>query len=840
DVASATGNTYFTDRVANTALVTNADAYYSPGALITTAGTANTFPYKRLVDEAADNRTGVSNGGNPDGNFGADGWTRTELGTNKDGWTGGGVWHQGQTAGNVIALDKTAVAAAPFSLDVAVVAKYNDPRQGANATEKKAHRLPPATPDMTVFGYRMPHCSLDVEAVSFDSTSADFAPNAPSASILTFHVVDFDARATETTQVDLKDELDPTMVAIGEAGLPDFAVCIPGVLGDATFVDDWDPTTDVADDDTASGGDATPDSGKPADALCYTKSVSKVAGSGQTAGSYTGMARATDPEIANITDPFFVIELSGALAPLTTNIPTPISYQAFSVGMAAACTPPSAGIVSPSGTVGCAADPGVSFSVAYTGSPAVGYSWVFGGGAIPNTSTAPSPSVTLGAPGTYNGTVTVDNACGAPVVFNFSFTISSPWSRHLIDQDMVNTGRGWQSTAIIYNGNPMVIGMDVSATNTIQPRVSFATVPNPTSAAQWNSYFTTALPTTLALGVNGSYPTAHVVGGRLLILYKGDTNGLVCQVANASPTVPAAQTDWGAPYSVSGALSTAFHHGACISNGELIVTYRDGVNSDLYMQRATVNPPLVPANWTAPFIAHATPDLVGLYSEPVVHDNGIDTRVAVLYRNSTANTLLFTRATTSPPSNLAFTPPVIVDSDTPASGSQLGLYLDVETVPTGAGPRLAVVHSSGTGAPAGSVSYVRYAIANVQNPLAPADWTKFQLRPGIASGGNIFQPDMMIWNGKLVVGFTETQVAANTGEAWIARANTTTPNSLASFDFSLVDNTVNASVGVSANGAFCNMLQLGNGDLAMTYRFGQNYTVGGACVEFAHRDCPLP
>ncbi|MEO7995066.1 MAG: hypothetical protein ABI743_11760, partial [bacterium] len=104
DVPAAAGNTFFTDRVANTDLVVNADAYYSPGGLLTaTGGNANTFPYKTIVDEVTDNRTGVSNGGDVTGNFGADSWTRTELGTNHDGWTGMGIWHQGQTAKNSIA-----------------------------------------------------------------------------------------------------------------------------------------------------------------------------------------------------------------------------------------------------------------------------------------------------------------------------------------------------------------------------------------------------------------------------------------------------------------------------------------------------------------------------------------------------------------------------------------------------------------------------------------------------------------------------------------------------------------------------------------------------------------
>ncbi|MEO7992916.1 MAG: hypothetical protein ABI743_00830, partial [bacterium] len=51
DVPTATGNTYFSDVIANTSLVTNADAYFRPAGLLDVTGLANTFPYKVLVDE---------------------------------------------------------------------------------------------------------------------------------------------------------------------------------------------------------------------------------------------------------------------------------------------------------------------------------------------------------------------------------------------------------------------------------------------------------------------------------------------------------------------------------------------------------------------------------------------------------------------------------------------------------------------------------------------------------------------------------------------------------------------------------------------------------------------
>ncbi|MCG3152160.1 MAG: hypothetical protein GEEBNDBF_01453 [bacterium] len=332
--APASGNTYFTDRVANTSTVANPNAYYSPGGLISTTGTANTFPYRLLVDEQADARIGVSNGGDVTGNFGSDGWTRSEFGANNDGWTGFGFLHGGQKAQNTLSLNKSALGGG-FSLDAAVIAKYPDPRGGINATQKRANRLPPASPDASLFAYRMPHGALDVASIAVLPFDGAFGPNAVSAMDLRFHVVDWDARATETTESDLSLDASFTNVSQGESGAPTLAVCIPGVLGNASFTDDWDTGSTLQDDDSAYGGDAAQDSGRPGDALYYGKTVTKAAGSGQSAGIYTGMVRATDPETG------LVVGLDGSLTPLTVT-PLPVTYQSFTVTMGTVNLPPSA------------------------------------------------------------------------------------------------------------------------------------------------------------------------------------------------------------------------------------------------------------------------------------------------------------------------------------------------------------------------------------------------------------------------------------------------------------------------------------------------------------------
>ncbi|MCG3152164.1 MAG: hypothetical protein GEEBNDBF_01457 [bacterium] len=320
--APASGNTYFTDRVANTDLVANADAYFSPGGLLTTSGTANTYPYKQLVDESLDPRVGVSNGGDVTGNFGSDGWTRSEFGTGNNGWTGYGVMHQGQSVTNTMSLNKAALTGG-FSLDVSIIAVYNDPRGGATAAQKKANRLPPASPDASLFAYRMPHGALDAGKITVLPETAGFIANTISAQTMSFHVEDWDARATESAEADLANDSSFTNVAQGESGTPTLDVCIPDVLGDATVTAD---ASTVVDDDSGVGGDVDEDSGRPGDALYYSTLVTKLAGSGQVAGFYKGMVRATDPQTG------LTIGLNESLAPLPST-PDPVTYQAFTVEM---------------------------------------------------------------------------------------------------------------------------------------------------------------------------------------------------------------------------------------------------------------------------------------------------------------------------------------------------------------------------------------------------------------------------------------------------------------------------------------------------------------------------
>jgi PKD repeat protein len=65
----------------------------------------------------------------------------------------------------------------------------------------------------------------------------------------------------------------------------------------------------------------------------------------------------------------------------------------------------------------------VTFTANVTGEPPLTYSWNFGGGAAPNDSAEPSPTVTLGGVNTYQASLTVENAQGS-ASRNFTLTVT--------------------------------------------------------------------------------------------------------------------------------------------------------------------------------------------------------------------------------------------------------------------------------------------------------------------------------------------------------------------------------------------------------------------------------
>jgi ABC-type sulfate transport system permease subunit len=93
--------------------------------------------------------------------------------------------------------------------------------------------------------------------------------------------------------------------------------------------------------------------------------------------------------------------------------------------------------VTPGG--GLAATP-VTFGADISGSVPMTYAWDFGGGATPNTSSLAAPQVTLGAAGTYNGQLTVNNSFGSDV-FDFQIRVIASYVTELLL--VYNSRDGW-------------------------------------------------------------------------------------------------------------------------------------------------------------------------------------------------------------------------------------------------------------------------------------------------------------------------------------------------------------------------------------------------------------
>jgi PKD repeat protein len=83
--------------------------------------------------------------------------------------------------------------------------------------------------------------------------------------------------------------------------------------------------------------------------------------------------------------------------------------------------PPLIGGVSPNEGI---PDSYLTFGADFTGTSPFSYSWNFGGGAIPNTSSSPNPTATLGAAGSHLASLTVTNAFGSDN-YNFTLTVTA-------------------------------------------------------------------------------------------------------------------------------------------------------------------------------------------------------------------------------------------------------------------------------------------------------------------------------------------------------------------------------------------------------------------------------
>lgn len=410
-LADETNDTYFSGAVTvDPNFLANADGFAEVGNLLATTGlTNNAFPYKLLVDEALNNRVGVSNLGIMTGSYNpvAGGWQRSNLGPSNTGWTGYDYLHGGQVTDVTLQISASRLSGS-VSVPLAVLIKYVDPK-GVGTGSK---RIPPATPDVTFFAYRLPHSALDVSRVSGLNTAL-INDTAGSMATIQFDVRDWDAQAGVASDTDLSDESNVGLVLPSTTGFPTVELSIPAFAGAPINI-------------LPSAG-AT---GLPGDEIPYLANITNSLGTAAPGDIY-GLLRATDKEdgVLAATNIHYGVDAISLVADPARALRVR-TYQAVKFIVQGNGVPPTIiSVTPPGGTLGRGGDL-VSFSAVASNSP-TSWSWDFGGGTSPNISALGTPLVTLGTRGNYTGSVDATNAFGTSPSFPFNYTILPfGWAKH--------------------------------------------------------------------------------------------------------------------------------------------------------------------------------------------------------------------------------------------------------------------------------------------------------------------------------------------------------------------------------------------------------------------------
>ncbi|MCG3151774.1 MAG: hypothetical protein GEEBNDBF_01056 [bacterium] len=402
-LADGLHSTYFSGGITiDPNFVVGQDGFAEVGNLLATAGLINNaFPYKLLVDESRNNRVGVSNAGSMTGNYNPaiGGWQRSNLGTSNTGWTGYDYLHGGQATDVSIQIRASRLTGS-VSVPLAILIKYTDPK-GIGTGSK---RIPPATPEVTRFAYRLPHSALDVSRIS-DMNIGLINNTAGSQATIQFRIRDWDTQAASAADTDLSDEANVALVLPGTAGYPTVDMSVPAFAGAPITI-------------LPSGG-AT---GLPGDELPYLIDVTNSLGTAPP-GEVIGLIRAIDKEdnVAAAQNIHFGVDpVTLAADPLRAlQVRT---YQTVHFVVQGSGVPPQILSVNPPGGVLGRGGDVVPFSAVASNSP-TGWAWNFGGGATPNTPTVATPAVQLGTRGSYIGGVTASNAFGTSPNFPFSYDV---------------------------------------------------------------------------------------------------------------------------------------------------------------------------------------------------------------------------------------------------------------------------------------------------------------------------------------------------------------------------------------------------------------------------------
>ncbi|HYE77454.1 MAG TPA: PKD domain-containing protein, partial [bacterium] len=395
----------------------------------------------------------------------------------------------------------------------------------------------------------------------------------------------------------------------------------------------------------------------------------------------------------------------------------------FTITVASA-NAPSVTAVSPlSGTSGST----VTFTATTTGSPTE-FQWFFGGGAGIEGSTDEAPTVILGPPGTYTGSVRVGRGDDVSVPFSFTYTVTQAPGTFTDEAaaDLLNsTDPSAPISAVVFDGRPAVVFDHETSASSWDIRLARATTAMPDGEADWDVH-TIANSTAL----DDRNPQLTVYQGRLAVLW-GSAFGST-RLALANTGEPTAASDWTIADGPSVDMPNG--HGAFnVLDGRLALLYKD--SAGIAITVADVEDPDSPSDWTSHQIG------IGALDEPgqlIVRPSGLP---AVVW--------LGTDGTSEWP-NVALGEIARPGSNTDWHVVPLGPFrpqgTDFSTSIVAIGDFLGLTWNNGNGAD----SYEqRFAISSDPDPRDAADWTQHVID---ASAGG--PATVALFGGRPVVAYT--------------------------------------------------------------------------------------
>jgi PKD repeat protein len=341
------------------------------------------------------------------------------------------------------------------------------------------------------------------------------------------------------------------------------------------------------------------------------------------------------------------------------------------------------------------------------------WSWDFGGGATPDTSTVASPAVKLAGKGDYNASVTATNPFGSDT-FNFTLSVADKWYVHQILAG-ASLGRAVSAASIGGDGKQCV-----AFSNDADGSIMYAR-----STAVW-------YPTTSSDWVYMTADSSNVYDGNLSLSVENGTwvpailahTGSKAELIASSTDEPASSADWaatdittsltadtGSLALLQGTLTASLHYDGALVNYEAITEFPAG-----------------PTDWT-PLIVDASA-VVNLGADAVTVQNPLNSNIYTLYRDTTSDRLLlawvdfYDRFTPS-----AWTKMEIASGGAPGVwsglafdrvGSMLAIYSQ-------SSPNDLIWESYGNDAPTSPADLVASSIIDISS-------ANFSVKPGMSTG----------------------------------------------------------------------------------------------------------